>query len=152
MTFLLDTCVVSEAARPLPEPRVAAWMDAQDPLPMYLSAVSVGELIQGISRLRDKSRADALRSWVTEKLLPRFEGRILRIDLAVAQAWGELRGTAMANGRTPAVIDSMIAATAHVHGLTVVTRNTKDFSPLGINVVNPWDDPDDETDKNSKSR
>ena len=148
MTFLLDTCVVSEAARPAPEPRVAGWMNAHDPLPMYLSAVTVGELFQGISRLRDKSRADALRSWVVQKLLPRFDNRILRIDLTVAQAWGELRGTAIANGRTPAVIDSLIAATAQVHGLTVVTRNTRDFSSLGIKVLNPWD----EADNGSKDR
>lgn len=141
MTFLLDTCVVSEAARPLPEPRVGAWMDAHGPLPMYLSVLSVGELIQGIARLRDSARADALRSWLAQKLLPRFDGRILRVDLAVTQAWGEIRGAAMAQGRTLAVIDSMIAATARVHGLTVVTRNTKDFGALGVSVVNPWNEP-----------
>lgn len=138
MSFLLDTCVVSEGARPSPEPVVAAWMDEHDALPMYLSALSVGELFQGISRQRDAARAEALHSWVLLKLLPRFEGRILGLDLAVARTWGELRGAPIARGRTPPVVDAILAATARVHGLTLVTRNTKDFESLGVKLLNPW--------------
>lgn len=140
MSFLLDTCVVSEAARPNPEPRVAAWMDEHDASPMYLSVLSLGELFQGIARQTNALRAEALRSWVATKVMPRFEGRLLELDPAVARTWGELRGEAIAKGRTPPVIDSLLAATALVHGLRIVTRNTKDFESLGVELLNPWTD------------
>lgn len=140
MSFLLDTCVVSEPTRPRPDARVATWMDANDALPMYLSVLSVGELWQGIARQPDPARARALEAWLRDKLLPRFEGRILEFDLRVARAWGELRGQSIRQGRTPPVLDSMLSATAHAHGLTLVTRNTEDFASLGVEVLNPWSD------------
>lgn len=140
MSYLLDTCVVSEWMRRAPSAAVQAWLDARENLPMFLSVVTVGEIEQGISRLRDSARKKALSGWLRDEILPRFDGHLLDVGLEVAVRWGALRGEAIREGRTPPVIDSLLAATALVHDLIVVTRNTRDFEVLAAKVVNPWED------------
>ena len=135
MKALLDTCVVSELARPRRDPGVAAWVAATDEADLFLSVLTLGELRKGIERLPDSTRKDALRTWLENDLPARFRGRVLSVDAAVADAWGRLQARAP---QTLPAIDSLIAATARAHGLAVVTRNTADFSRCGVEVVDPW--------------
>ena len=138
MSFLLDTCVVTECLKPKREPAVQAWLDRNDSTATFLSVLVIGEIRQGIARITGTPKGDALENWLEQILLPRFDRRVLPIDEAVARRWGEIRGKAMAHGRTPPVIDSLLAATALEHRLSVVTRNTQDFKRLGIDPINPW--------------
>jgi predicted nucleic acid-binding protein len=139
VSYLLDTCVVSELMRPAPAASVSAWLDAYAHRPVYLSVLTVGELAQGIAKLRESSRRTALTDWLHNTVLPNYQGRVLGVDGAVALRWGALRGDFMRLGRTPPVIDSMLAATALSHGLTLATRNTRDFEAFGVAVINPWE-------------
>ncbi|MCH8477604.1 MAG: type II toxin-antitoxin system VapC family toxin [Wenzhouxiangella sp.] len=138
MSFLLDTCVVTECLKPKPEPAVQAWLDRNDSTSMHLSVLVIGEIRQGIARISGTPKVIALENWLEQILLPRFDRRVLPVDEVVARRWGELRGTGMARGRTPPVIDSLLAATALEHRLCLVTRNTRDVEGLGVKTVNPW--------------
>lgn len=134
MSFLLDTNAISEIRRGR-DPNVRAWADAVDGSELYLSVLSLGEIRTGIDRLqrRDPIQAGVFTRWLGE-LRTRFAGRILPVDSRVADQWGVLNAAASRN-----TVDSLIAATAHVHELTVVTRNTKDFQGCQVPLLNPWD-------------
>jgi len=138
MSFLLDTNVVSELRKPVrrADPRVRSWVASRRPSDMYLSVITILEVELGIARLdrRDHAQAQRLQSWLDEQLLDAFTGRILPIDLAAARRAARQHVPDPRSER-----DALIAATAAVHGLTVVTRNTKDFAALGIAVVSPWE-------------
>ena len=138
MSFLLDTCVLSEFVKPRPNVGVCDWVAAQNEHQLFLSVITVGELQKGISKLPVGRRRTDLQQWLECELLIRFQGRILDIDTAVAGTWGMLLGEAEGRGRPLPVIDVLMAATAQVHGCSVVTRNESDFEPTGIAVVNPW--------------
>lgn len=135
--FLLDTNVISELRRPDKADRnVVAWSNAVPAVNFFMSVVSILEIELG-ARLIDRSDAvqgTVLRAWINDQVLARFEGRILAIDTAVAQRCAQLH---VPNPR--AERDALIAATALVHGLTVVTRNVGDFEPTGVPLLNPWD-------------
>jgi predicted nucleic acid-binding protein len=135
--FLLDTNVVSEALRPRPDPQVLAWLQAHETR-LWLSVVTIGEIEAGILGAPDPRRAEALRSWLEETLIPQFTHRLLPIDLAVARRWGERTAAARANGTPVGAVDALIAATASEHGLAVATRNGRDFAHLDVAVVDPW--------------
>lgn len=139
MSFLLDTCVLSELTRKRPDRRVARWVGSQDEEALHLSVMSLGELHKGIGKLDDRERARLLSDWVDREVLARFGRRLLPIDSAVAAAWGRQVGESERTGTPLPVIDSLITATAHVHGLTVVTRNVSDFERCGARVLNPWE-------------
>jgi len=134
--FLLDTNVLSELRRPeKADGNVAAWADTVEAASFFLSAVTILEIELGtllISR-RDPGQGAILRSWIDGQILPRFEGRILPIDTAVARRRAPLHVPDPRAER-----DALIAATALAHGLTVVTRNVADFKPLGVMLLNPW--------------
>jgi len=138
VSYLLDTCVVSELMRPVPAASVGAWLDAHAHQPQFLSVLTVGEIAQGIAKLRESARRAALTDWLHNAVLPNYTGRILHVDDAVALRWGALRGDLIRTGKTPPVIDSLLAATALTHGLTVVTRNVRDLEAFGVAVANPW--------------
>lgn len=140
MTFLLDTNVVSEWVRPRPEPSVVEWLDEVDEDGVHLSVLTLGELREGVDRLAPGRRRTALDRWLREDLPDRFADRLLPVDAAVADRWGELRAAGASAGRTVPVLDGLLAATAAVHGLTVVTRNLRDFVALGVPVHDPWPD------------
>lgn len=140
MSFLLDTNVVSEWAKPRPDPGVVAWLTAADEDRVFLSVVSLAELRHGIDRLADGRRRRGLDAWLREDLPLRFEGRVLPVDQAIADRWGELVARREAAGRPIAAMDAFIAATASVHGLTLVTRNAADFRSVVREIVNPWGD------------
>jgi len=132
--YLLDTNVVSDLRRPASRNvGLRAWFDAQSPEGLYLSVVTQGEIRQGIEqvRRRDRPQADRLSRWLDD--LGRFYAdRLLPIDHAVADEWGRLRAI-----RSVPVVDGLIAATARVHGLTLITRNEKDVAGLGVKTLNP---------------
>ncbi len=135
--YVLDTNVVSELRRPTKADRkVAAWAAMIPISKMFLSATTVMEVELGVllKERRDKKQGQALRGWLENQLLPRFEGRILDYNLVVARRCARLHVPDPRAER-----DAMIAATALVHGMTVVTRNVSDFEHTGVEILNPWD-------------
>jgi len=138
LTFLLDTNVVSELRKigdGKADPNVVAWIDAEDAIRFYISAITILELERGVLGVqrRDARQGARLRSWLDDHVRPEFAGRILPIDDAVATRCAHLH---VPDRRNEA--DALIAATALVHNLTVVTRNVKDFAGTGVIVVDPW--------------
>ena len=138
MNYLLDTCVISEAAKPKPEKSVTRWIDGCDEESLFLSVLTIGEIQKGIARISDKTRRIKFQQWLDTELRQRFVYRILSIDESVALTWGLVQGKAEAIGRPLPTIDGLLAATALVHNLVLVTRNEPDFLATGVNVFNPW--------------
>lgn len=138
MSFLLDTNVVSEWVKPMPNAGLASWLAEVDEDRTFLSAVTIAELRYGIERLAIGKRRRHLDEWLTNDLLMRFEGRVLPVDAAVADACGRVVARSAKLGRPLAAIDALIAATAQLHQLTLVTRDTCDFAHVLGTVLNPW--------------
>lgn len=138
MSLLLDTCVISEAVKQMPNARVSQWLAAQDDDALHLSVITLGELEKGISRLPESRRRSQLETWLAHDIRARFEGRMLPISLDVALHWGRLQAECASQGRPLPVIDSLLASTALVHNLTLVTRNVEGFAVTGLDVFNPW--------------
>ena len=138
MKIILDTCVISETVRKLPDPGVLEWLEKQREQDLYLSVLTVGEIRKGIARLDDSQRKSELAMWVDQILTQRFESRLLCVDAAIASMWGKITAQAEMSGRKIPVIDGLIAATAKVHELHVASRNTKHLEACGVSVVNPW--------------
>lgn len=136
MSYLIDTNVLSELRRKKPSAKVVDWFEQRPSTMLYLSVLTLGEIRKGIDQLLDKKRKHLLQDWLELDLPAFFTGRILSIDLQVADRWGRL----LANSSRPLpAIDSLLAATAIEHDMTLVTRNEKDFSGLPLTVINPWD-------------
>jgi toxin FitB len=138
MNFLLDTNVVSEPMRPRPNPGVLKWLGEVDEESTFISVVTITELRYGIERLTTGTRRERLDGWLQSDLRLRFEGRILPVDFEVANACGGLIARSESLGRPIEPRDAFIAATAEVHGLTLVTRNVSDFEPTLKMIVTPW--------------
>ncbi len=136
--FLLDTNIPSELMRPRPEPRVQDWVAAQDIGTLFVSVVSIGELETGFATMRDAARRARLEASPERYLALLFVGRVLPVTQSIAVRWGRLGGMRQISGRPLSATDGMIAATALEYGLSLVTRNVKDFAGLGVAVVNPW--------------
>ena len=139
MKYLIDTCIVSELIKVRPSKKVVEWVSSNSEDDFYLSVLTIGEIQKGISKLADSKKKEKLQSWITIDLKDRFTGRILDIDLEVAQKWGEMQGNAEKKGQVMPAIDALIAATAVCHGLTVVTRNIQDMQHSGARLFNPWE-------------
>jgi predicted nucleic acid-binding protein len=136
--YLLDTNCISELVRIKPEPRVMAWMQAAEETLLYLSVLTLGEIRKGLAGLPQGKRRTHLETWLEIELGARFAGRILPIDVPVADRWGLLAATAKREGKTLSTIDGLLAATALQHNLTVVSRNVSDFAETRVQVLNPW--------------
>ena len=136
--YLLDTCVLSELVRPSPDPGLVEWIDAQVEETLHVSVLTLGEIQKGISKLPDSPKKIRLVTWLKSGLPDRFEGRILPITTAIAITWGTLQADSEAAGRPLPLIDPLLAATARIHDLTMVTRNTTHIQPTGVPVKNPW--------------
>lgn len=139
MKFLLDTCVISELVRQQPNGKVIRWVDSVDELNLFLSVLTLGELEKGIAKLPESSRKSDLQGWLEHDLIERFAERIIPVDAAVAAAWGKMQGEAERAGTKLPVIDSLLAATAEIHRLTLATRNVVDFGRCNAAIFNPWE-------------
>lgn len=139
MKYLLDTCVVSELASLHPNERVLEWLRAQEPDSLFLSVVTVGELEKGIAKRGDDRRARTLEVWLRTTILGSFGDRILPIGCEVALEWGRICGAAERIGRKRPAVDALIAATASVHQLVLVTRNVMDMDGMGVSILNPFE-------------
>jgi predicted nucleic acid-binding protein len=138
--FLLDTNCISEVVRPKPDRRVLEWMDAADEATLYLSVLTIGEIRKGVAGLAQGKRRVGLERWIEADLQARFAGRIVPIDAAIADRWGSVAAEAKRRGRTLAMIDGLLAATALHHNLTLVSRNVADLTITQVPVFNPWAD------------
>ncbi len=135
MSFLLDTNVISELVRARPDQNVTRWIDILPSEALFLSVLSLGEIRKGVEKLATGSRRDRLVTWLEHDLPTWFGDGILPVDALVADRWGILIGQ---TGRSVPAIDSLLAATALVHNLTLVTRNVGDFDFPDLKVFNPW--------------
>lgn len=136
--ILLDTNVISEPWKPVPDEAVIAWLDAQAVETLFISAITIAELRFGIAAMPSGRRQTILRDRLEGEVLPHFSGRILSFDLATSQFYSELMARARASGKAIGTADGYIAATAAANGLTISTRDTSPFEAAGVKVINPW--------------
>ena len=137
MRYLLDTCVFAEYSNPKPAIQVIEWLEARSDESLYLSVLTIGEMEKGIVRLPPSRRRTGLEA-LLDQIMLRFDSHILDLDRTTLQQWGRMTGDLEKKGRVLPVIDSLIAATALEHDLTIVTRNEDDFTPTGVKVLNLW--------------
>jgi len=135
---LLDTCVLSELRHPRGNRGVLQAVDALDEEELFVSVISTGEILKGISLLEEIPRKRTLETWLAT-LERDYADRILSIDLETSRLWGELTAAAQKSGRVVPAADGLIAATAIRHGLRLMTRNPADFEFTGVSLLNPWE-------------
>ena len=135
MSYLLDTNVLSELRRKAPDAQVQAWLAQRPVATLFLSVLTLGEIRKGIALLADPQRRPRLLDWLETELPAFFSGRILPVDVAVADRWGRVVAEA---GRPLPAIDSLLVATAAQHGLILVSRNLRHMQGLGVQVIDPW--------------
>ena len=136
MKVLLDTCTLAELRKPMPDPAVVAAVSAIPDGKLFLSVVSVGEIVQGIGLLAAGKKRNELAAWLAA-LEGQYSERILPVDVETAKVWGELAARARKKGLMVHAADGLIAATALRHGLHVMTRNEADFQATGARIINP---------------
>ncbi|MDO9100888.1 MAG: type II toxin-antitoxin system VapC family toxin [Candidatus Nitrotoga sp.] len=138
MSWLLDTCALSEYAKKAPAPKVIAWLDEQDETSLFISVITLGEIEKGILKLRasDPHRSQKLTAWLG-KLEQRFAGRILPLNAAALHVWAQITSHSELAEKPVPVMDALLMATAQCHGFTVVTRKVQDLA-MYPQVFNPW--------------
>lgn len=139
MKYLLDTCIISELTKKNPNSNVINWMNSVDMNDIFISVLTLGEIIKGILRLKDQKKRDRLSHWFYSEVLAKFKNNIIDIDNEIAVKWGEIDAKSELSGRKIPVIDGLIAASAMVNNLTVVTRNTKDIEKSECRCLNHWE-------------
>ena len=137
---MLDTNVVSEGMRPRPDTRVLRWVDSQALGELAISVVTLAELRDGATTLADAGRRNRFERWISGIVIPRFDRRTFAVTLEVLTDFMALARRLGARGRPQSAPDLLIAATARIHNLVLVTRNIRDFADTGITVYNPWTD------------
>jgi len=138
--YLLDTNVVSEATKERAEPVVSRWLSRIAPDDAFISVVTVAELRAGAELMPMGARRRRFEQWIEREVHIRFQSNIVEVDLGVADAFGVFLAEDRKRGRTTSPLDLLIAATASARTLVVVTRNTRDFEHLDIDLVDPWKD------------
>jgi predicted nucleic acid-binding protein len=136
--IVVDTNVISEPLRSVHDERVREWLNRQAPETLYLSAITVAELMLGVELLPDGRRKDELRSVIESVVADTFVGRVLDFDSGVAMTYASLVAGARGRGIAISVADGQIAATASHHGFAVATRDVQPFEAVGLAVINPW--------------
>lgn len=136
--ILIDTNVVSEPWKPMPDARVLAWLDAQAIETLFLSTITIAELRFGIAAMPEGKRRTVLHNRLEGEVLPLFSGRILSFDDEASKAYATLMAEARASGKAIGSADGYIAATALAHGFSVATRDVSPFEAAGLKVLNPW--------------
>ena len=137
MSFLLDTCTISYLRRDIPA-KAKEWFSTKSDEIFFISVVSLAEIEDGIAPIKTSRKKAELQEWFYGSFQEQFLERCLGIDEPIARAWGQLNAKLNNRGLTIGVQDLYIAATALVHGLAVVTCNTRDFDPTGVALINPW--------------
>lgn len=137
MSYLLDTCLLSEFMKKLPNEGVQQWFAAQNEDALYISVLAIGEIQKGITKLTNSKRKGELEDWL-KSVVQRYDRRILPFTISTAYIWGKKKGELENQGRPLSLIDSLMAATALDHDLTIITRNEEDFTPTGVKILNPW--------------
>jgi len=140
LNYLLDTCIISELTRPRPNGSVVSWLRAQDPDALYLSYLTIGELKKGIAKRGNDARAKKLERWLVDELFKTYGDRILPVARDESLIWGDICGAAERVGKARPAVDSLIAATALAHHMTLVTRNIDDMAGMGVSIFNPFGD------------
>lgn len=138
MNYLLDTNVISEWVKPRPNAGIVSWLSQTDEDAFFLSVCTLAELRFGVASMPPGRRRRRLDDWLSSDIPARFNGRIIPIDVAIADAWGIIHARGKSIGRSIDVMDGLIAATADVYGMTVVTRDVSDFKAAGTPLLNPW--------------
>jgi toxin FitB len=138
MNYLLDTCLILELAKSKPDKNVVNWVLNENETGFYVSVLTLGELHKGFDKLLESKKKKELRNWVNYELKNRFQSRIIGIDMRISILWGKIQYMAEKKGKPMPAIDSLIAATALSHDLTVVTRNVSDMEQSGVRLLNPW--------------
>ncbi|MGB4499418.1 MAG: type II toxin-antitoxin system VapC family toxin [Methylococcaceae bacterium] len=140
MKYLIDTCVLSECVKKTPDTFVIEWFNRQSPEQLFLSSITLAEIKKGMLKIKisQPERYKALQHWL-KTIEVKFALRILPITESVLDDWAEISANAELQGKKMAVMDSLIAATAYGHGLTVVTRNVEDFKAAPVEILNPYD-------------
>ena len=137
MSFLLDTCAISEMSKPEPDAGFVQWLDTCDDDMLNICSVTLGELRYGIDILPAGRRKNKLLTWY-EMICLSYSGHIIEVSQMAFVRWGALRASRKSAGCILPMADGLIAAVATVNGMTVVTRNTDDFLDLGVDLINPW--------------
>lgn len=138
MNYLLDTCLLSELRKAEPDAGVVAWVSDVDEARLFISVLCLGEIQKGVAKLEQGRRKNAFQHWLEQDLPVRFEGRILPLELDMALEWGLVSAATESRGKPAPVVDALLAVTAIVRNLTLVTRNDKDFSDFPVKLLNPW--------------
>lgn len=137
MKYLLDTCTISEFSKPYPDKGVVDWFKNISPERLFLTSITVGEIRKGLAKLPNSKRKVRISEWINT-LLEQYANRIIPIDLSVAENWGEHQGISEKDGKPIPTVDGLIASTARVHNLVLVTRNEVDFENCNVSILNPW--------------
>jgi toxin FitB len=138
--FLIDTNVLSEYNRAgKPDAGVKRWLETTDRQSQYVSVITLAEIQKGIELLAEGNRRAQLQQWLERDLEAWFSGRVIPVDRHVAGRWASLVAEGARTGRSLPAVDSLIAATALAHDLTIVTRNARDFEGTGATIINPWE-------------
>lgn len=138
MKYLLDTCVISELRKKHPDAHVVSWVQGCSEPDLYISVLTIGEMVKGVEKLPESKKKKALLIWLNEDLRLRFENRIIDLDVNILTTWGKIQAASEKIGQPMPAIDSLIAATAITYALTVVTRNIKDMQISGAALFDPW--------------
>ena len=139
MSYLLDTNVVSETERKRPDSKVLKWLENTDPGNTYLSALTIGEIKKGVSKLATGKRKAHIQNWL-EGVRQQFGGRILPITEQTFLVWGKMMAEFEQRGLVRAALDSFLEATALEHDFILVTRNVRNFQHSSVTILNPWED------------
>jgi tRNA(fMet)-specific endonuclease VapC len=140
MSYLLDTCAISEMVAVKPNQNVLDWFEHQPESTLYLSVLTCGEIQKGIYQLPSGRRRLKLETWFFDELLPTFQGRIINIDETLIATWAKMMAELKSKGLTRPSFDSLIEATAQQYNMILVTRNEKNFRDSNVSVFNPWDE------------
>ncbi|MDH6099365.1 type II toxin-antitoxin system VapC family toxin [Anabaenopsis tanganyikae CS-531] len=139
MTYLIDTCIMSEFFKKVPNPQVSQWFNQQSIEQLFLSSVTIAEIKKGIYKIQNSQmeRYQKLKIWL-QKVEREFSSQILPINDEILDSWAKFSANAELQGKKLAVMDSLIAATAHHHQLILVTRNVDDFQMTPVKIINPF--------------